>query len=399
VGIVVFIVVVAICCFFVSSLFNKKRDRGARETSTEAKLKLNEKDTASMRDNLVPATIGEPRIIEAERSTHAIQKTPAFSKIPPHRLRLLFISGGIPRGHGYGVQISVSISPSGDVKMSNEEPDDPSTIYSTLPIREPTALNSIPSLPYFPSYSGMTPEQRALYLRWLCETSQPIDIGYVFVYYYGLERHLVYGEFDAAVDEIIDLRKHHNHSSFQSYSSSALVHACLVRKRPDRLESLYFSSEFSYFDNSNLLILHYSQMNISPDIMLRLAKILPGVNRRYLQAEPDLYLKVLVETLRHSFGKAEYPFANRFNLESVKGIPYPIFANISFPSEIRAPALPNILRHAPFQQELGNFFREVHESVKTQLRASRQASVGKRKEKNAKTVNNTATAIMPMQKK
>jgi hypothetical protein len=45
-------------------------------------------------------------------------------------------------------------------------------------------------LGYWPSYSVMRPRQRALYLRWLASGKrEPVeDIGYVFVYFYGLER-------------------------------------------------------------------------------------------------------------------------------------------------------------------------------------------------------------------
>jgi hypothetical protein len=296
------------------------------------------------------------------------QHLPMLVKIPTYRTELLYISRGKPRGHGFGMEISLSIESDGNVSLKNEVPDDPSTIYSTLAVREPKQNELVPSLPYFPSYSGMLPEQRAIYLRWLCDVSQEIDTGYVFVYYYGLERQLIDGDFDAAVDEILLLRKFHENGSFQSYSASALVHSCLLRKRLDVLQKLYSTPDFDYFGNSNLLILHHSGLEILPDMMIRLAKCLNGVNRRYLKLKPEIYLNALIETLNADFGKPSYPFADKFPLQDVNGIPYPIFANISFPSEIRAPSLPNLLNHPPFQHELGEFFQKVHDSVKQQPR-------------------------------
>ena len=149
-----------------------------------------------------------------------------------------------------------------------------------MPIWIPHQGRSIPGLPYFPSYSSKEPEQRGLYLRWLCDVSQPIDIGYVFVYYYGLERHLVLGDFDTAFEEVLLLRKHHDNHSLQGYSASALVHACLIRNRQDKLHALYALPGFDFFDNTNLLIFHHAGLDLSIDVMLRLADAVTAVNRR-----------------------------------------------------------------------------------------------------------------------
>ena len=130
----------------------------------------------------------------------------ALTGIPPHRKELLFVSHRQPRGHGFGLEISISVAADGEIESNIVDPDDPSTIYECLAIRRPKEGFEVPKLPYFPSYSGMTPEQRGLYLGWLRDISKPIEVGYAFVYYYGLERHLVVGMFDAAVDEILALR-------------------------------------------------------------------------------------------------------------------------------------------------------------------------------------------------
>jgi len=299
-------------------------------------------------------------------------KEPAINKIPPYRKKLLFISHDKPRGHGFGLQFTISISDRGNVGLNQEVPDDPSTIYSTLAAEDPSSQEDVPKLSYFPSYSEMTPDQRGMYLRWLYDVTKEIDIGYVFVYFYGLERHLVYGHFDEAFNEILLLRKHHTNSSFQGYSASALVHSCLLRKRVDRLQQLYESGDFDYFDNSNLLILYYNELDILPDMMLQLATRLSGVNRRYVKLKPELYKQKISEVLSGEFGKPSYPLSSRFSLDKVEGIPYPIFANISFPPEVRTPRLPNLLRHAPFEWEISTIFGEVHEAVKSALKGKRK---------------------------
>lgn len=53
---------------------------------------------------------------------------------------------------------------------------------------------SVRRLTYWPSYSGASPEARAGYLRWLStgRKDPTADIGYVFLYFYGLERRALY---------------------------------------------------------------------------------------------------------------------------------------------------------------------------------------------------------------
>lgn len=298
---------------------------------------------------------------------------PALNKIPPYRKELLYISHEDPsrRSHGFGLQYTITISDKG-TSVDQDIPDDPSTIYSMLPATAASAPGGIGPLGYFPSYSGMTNEQRGRYLGWLCDVTASIDIGYVFVYYYGLERQLLGDKFAQAFDEVVLLRKHHDQGSFQSYSASALVHACLLNKRIDRLQRLY-ESGFDYFGNSNLLLLHQNKLDLLPDMMLQLGRVMPGVNRKYLRLNPVLYQQMVTEALIEKYGAASYPLSKRVKLEDVAGIPYPVFANISFPSELRAPPLPNILRHEPFQVEMNAIFKSADKKVKdaTKSRAGR----------------------------
>lgn len=296
------------------------------------------------------------------------------SAIPSYRKKLLFISHENPSGHGYGLQFSISMSDQGGIGLKEEIPDDPSTIYSVLPVIDAKHSEDVLRLSYFPSYSNMEPEQRGKYLRWLCDVKDEIDVGYVFVYYYGLERHLLYGDFDAAFDEVQLLRKYHVNGSFQGYSASALVHSCLLRKRVDKLQHLYESSSFDYFDNANLLILYYSGLDILQDMMFQLATRISGVNRRYIKLKPDLYQEKIACILTNKFGKASFPLNSKFSLGDVEGVPYPIFANISFAPDVRNPKLPNLLQHRPFQEEMIAIFKEVHEAVKNAIKEGKKSA-------------------------
>ena len=84
---------------------------------------------------------------------------------------------------------------------------------------------------------------------------------------------------------------------------------------------------------------------------------------------------MLLEELRKIFGKEAYPFASRFPLKNVEGVAFPVFANISLEPSIRSPPLPNFFRHAPFQEEFGNFFKNVHKAVTQHSKANRSSKV------------------------
>ena len=82
-------------------------------------------------------------------------------------------------------------------------------------------------LPYWPSYYAATPEQRSHYLDWLVggRSDPGVAIGYVFIYFYGLERRvLVDGEDHLPIaEEILRLQGIYGaNRSFRNYSSSLL---------------------------------------------------------------------------------------------------------------------------------------------------------------------------------
>ena len=132
----------------------------------------------------------------------AIQK---FSSLLENQ-DLLFVSydKNIPEtGHGARIIYNISIDENGKVNVNstNDEKPDPSTIYVHLPIKQPNGETEL--LPYWPHYIDISPEQRFVYLNWLRNIEQPIDMGYIFLYYYGLEKHLLIGNFEKAFNSTL----------------------------------------------------------------------------------------------------------------------------------------------------------------------------------------------------
>ena len=63
-------------------------------------------------------------------------------------------------------------------------------IDPSLPVAEVGNEFSGESMPYWLSYSGIGPQARATYLDWLAggRSDKRYGVGYVFLYFYGLER-------------------------------------------------------------------------------------------------------------------------------------------------------------------------------------------------------------------
>jgi len=92
----------------------------------------------------------------------------------------------------------------------------------------------IRNLPYWPTYWGASPKARSAFLKWLStgRDDPSADIGYVFLYFYGLERRVLHdvktssqarGEIPVIKKEIERLlRTYSGSGSFQSYAGSLL---------------------------------------------------------------------------------------------------------------------------------------------------------------------------------
>lgn len=96
------------------------------------------------------------------------------------------------------------------------------------------------TLSYWPSYSGLDPRARWTYLDWISRgRSDPaIPIGYVFLFFYGLEqRLLVDDERNEAVEIFAEVRRLLNiygeNHSFQSYAARFLALAAIYEDRDE----------------------------------------------------------------------------------------------------------------------------------------------------------------------
>lgn len=80
----------------------------------------------------------------------------------------------------------------GNAERNRVERTEPSLIDESLPVGREEDF-TIRHLPYYPTYEGASPTARAAYLNWLASGRRhpKADLGYVYLFFYGLERRAV----------------------------------------------------------------------------------------------------------------------------------------------------------------------------------------------------------------
>jgi len=167
------------------------------------------------------------------------------------------------------------------------------------------------------------------------------------------------------------LRSQHKHSSFLGYSGSALLHSAVYHNRPDKLEALSRSAGSAWI-REELLLAYYLNLDFTAETLIKLSKQIRGINRRYLSKAPDKYTEALEEILKVRYREPVFPFASRYKLSSIQRTTQLMYANISFPDEIRSPEIPDFLNYEPFTEEVRDICAVAHESVKTRLKTERR---------------------------
>lgn len=138
----------------------------------------------------------------------------------------------------------------GKLSSTNQYGSEASLIDDTLKIEKATCRESDSSLGYWPKYIGLSPKSRGAYLNWLSSDRNDPNtlIGYVFLYFYGLERRVIVdsikrgqvddSEFAAIASEIRRLLSvYGKHPAFNSYAFRLLEWMKLLRPKQVSISS------------------------------------------------------------------------------------------------------------------------------------------------------------------
>jgi hypothetical protein len=260
--------------------------------------------------------------------------------------------------------------------------EEPSLIYTNQKISQPRDIKNVQRPPYYPTYSGLTPEQKWIYLNLLINPyDSSIDIGFVFILYYGLERHLLSGNYEKAIDVIIKLRDVHTNKSFQSYSANAIILSCILHQRGDLalqfIESLDKEHELAFSDNLFLICYFSFDLPLLPKDIMRMAKTFEVHNNNYIRKYPDLFLECLKDIIQNKVGANSIDlkrYLTTYEVNKLKKQDVRIFANMSI-SDKTVP-IPLLSENFKLKREIYGLLEAAHEGVKKKLIEMRKAGIG-----------------------
>lgn len=276
----------------------------------------------------------------------------------------------VPKNYS-GIKCRLELNESGELEVVTEliQKPDPSTIWVHLPLREPRG--SISRLPYFPHYIDLSPEERYTYLTWLKDIDKPIDIGYVFLLFYGLEKHLLMGDIERAVNLIERLIRHHKNKSFQTYARNAIIHSCIMRDRLDILATKEDFCDVESINNTQLLLLHQLGLGISPDQLLYIFKKLYPKCRKVVRDDKAHLIKEILGVLEEDFGASSLGISD-LDISQCNTTVEVRFCNYTFPYEVRFVEMTNFYNLPSFLNRISEVFEMSYERYKSGKRLKRR---------------------------
>ncbi len=254
--------------------------------------------------------------------------------------------------------------------------EEPSLIYMGLPVADVNGVVERP--PYYPTYKGLTPEQRGVYWMLLANPyNDAIDIGYVFILYYGLERYLLSDRYEEAIDLILKLRDVHPNKSFQTYTANAVILTCLQHQRADIVQkfmrSLDKEYEFSFSPNLFLLCKYSLGLALTSEEVMRMAKSFEFKKDNYIKKYPDMFLSTLSSNINEIYKSDAIPWDKLLKASEFNKLPMeetPVFANVSIRE--KAVKVPSLLSSFMLKKNVYDLLDKTYEDVKKQLADKRK---------------------------
>lgn len=181
------------------------------------------------------------------------------------------------------------------------------------------------SMPYWPSYAGITPAARLAFLNWMAEgrSSRAYGVGHVFLFFYGLEHHAFVQTNSASLPALIQeverlLTVYADNNSFRGYATRFLSYARIAAgipiAPPPHSPERSVSSELDVATRLHLGRALQQNGALGPDEALLWAL-----------AIPDVYLRTPAVRCFEEFGRL---FRYRFNERYPNGLPLRATGNI-----------------------------------------------------------------------
>lgn len=238
--------------------------------------------------------------------------------------------------------------------------EEPSLIDLSCPVNFSASLATNNKIGYYPSYIRLSPSEKGTYLKWLCDISQEIDIGYVFIFYYGLERYLLSSKYKSAADIIMQLRKFHKNASFLSYSADALFIATCIHKDTSIIKNMDWDLVDVHF---SILASIATKGFITPKQIMKIAKNVGFANTRYIKIKPYEFEEQISKELLNLYGEPVFKVSQDKITDITKKFPA-VIANYSLRTDKRIATFPDIFSSPSFSSALKEILQRTHNSIK-----------------------------------
>ena len=307
--------------------------------------------------------------------THLTNITKSGLSIHPDLVDLIWIGDGKYQNYSNQSHPTMTYPYRGFVvKVAAFGAEEPSLLYLKYPIEQVQPSEQIERPPYYPFYGELTPKQKYLYWKFLNDPYNPHnDIGYVFIFYYGLERHLLYGDFEKAFNVILKLRDVYNNRSFQHYSAGALILSTLIHKRADYTQKFINSLDKDYEFQMPGELYFLCKLSLGIPItafdIMKFHKFFNFTNTRYIKNNSDMFLKNLRQNICYQNNGRESLDASLYCTESnfshLPTISLPIFANVSIRE--KEVTIPNLSCDSHFMGCIFLLLDKAHQDTKQEL--------------------------------
>ena len=253
---------------------------------------------------------------------------------------------------------------------------EPSMIFTKHPVEFPKILSQVDPPDYYPSYIELEPLQKGVYLKLLENPYRTdLDIGYLFLLYYGLERHLLLDTWEKSVDVILKLRKVHKNKSFQEYSASALILTAIYRERGELALRVISELDEKLFLPITEYLLCASSFNlhITSRELMHYAEWFGFRNTRYIKNQSELFSKTLSNLIYIQYLRDYVLISDFLRDKEIAEIPthkLRVFANVSL-SDVKV-EVPYLNESEKLRNAVCSLLQETHDFVKKYLAEQRK---------------------------
>lgn len=244
---------------------------------------------------------------------------------------------------------------------------EPSMIDLDLPIVIPPDDydDSIPH--HSPCYIYLDVYERYNYIQFLkAPYSGEHKLSYVFLFFYGLERHLYEGQFIKALNIIFKLRKVYNSKIFLKYTSEPLIYSLLLYKDKQLILDNFENLKECASLNALCVISVICHKPFTPEIIFEYRKDFLFKLDTYTKLYSELFISKIKECLIQTY-QTDVLDLNKFTVNNPEIALKSVYLNWSLPKQ----PIPNIMSEKFYGEGL-KILQYAHNAVKTHLKETKE---------------------------